>query len=294
MHRGARKAPIFKIATDCTGFLEIVADTVERFELEVHAYSLMPNHYHLLVCSRLGNLSRSMQHLNGTYTQWLNQRHRWDGPVFRGRFKSQLVTKEEHLRILIAYIHLNPVVAGLVKSVRDEAWTSFRAYMNKESVPDWLTTGFFLDLFDGRRKLNSFVEAYRVGRTEYPDVFNPDTGLFAKKAIEVQTRKPGRRVPLAKRSSRNQDPEVVLKKICRITKVKEEDLRRSEWGPGANPARRFAIWALNRSSSLTQRQIGALLDVSYYQVARVLGALRKGNQAEPLNGWIARWIAKEG
>ncbi len=294
MHRGARKAPIFKIATDCTGFLDILADSVGRFETEVHAYSLMPNHYHLLVRSRLGNLSRCMQHLNGTYTQWLNKRHRWDGPVFRGRFTNQLVTDEEHLRILIAYIHLNPVVAGLVNSVRDEAWTSYRGYMNQDPAPDWLTTAFFLDLFGGRRKLSSFVEAYRGGRKEYPDTFNPDTGLFAKKAIEIDKKKRGRRALRSSQTSRNQDPEVVLKRICRLTKAKEEDLMRTKRGPGANPARRFAIWALNRSTPLTHRQIGARLDVSYHQVTRVLGALRKGNLAEPLNGWITRWIAKEG
>jgi REP element-mobilizing transposase RayT len=294
MHRGARKAPIFKVATDCTGFLEIVADTVERFELEVHAYSLMPNHYHLLARSRLGNLSRCMQHLNGTYTQWLNQRHRWDGPVFRGRFKNQLVTDEEHLRILVAYIHLNPVVAGLVSSVGDEAWTSFRAYMNKDPAPDWLTTEFFLDLFGGKLKLGSFVESYRVGRREFPDTFNPDTGLFARKAIEADARKPVRKATRPGRTSRNQDPALVLRKICRITKTDKEQLRRSQHGPRANPARRFAIWALNRSTGLTNRQIGALLDVSYHQVSKVLGALRKATSTQPVGGWISRWIAEQG
>ena len=112
MHRGARRAPIFVRDADCVLLLDTLGDVVDRFGLEVHAYSLMPNHYHLLVCTPAGNLSRAMRHLNGVYTQRLNRLHDWDGPVFRGRFKSQLVTEEAYRRELVAYIHLNPVRAG--------------------------------------------------------------------------------------------------------------------------------------------------------------------------------------
>ncbi|NMB75944.1 MAG: MarR family transcriptional regulator [Myxococcales bacterium] len=72
-----------------------------------------------------------------------------------------------------------------------------------------------------------------------------------------------------------------------------EDLRRRSMGPGANPARRFAIWALNRSSELTQGQIAKALGVQYHQVTRLLGRLRNGGHREPLTGWINLWLARE-
>ena len=300
MHRGARRAPIFKLERDCWKFLEFLKEMVERFALEVHAYSLMPNHYHLLVRSKFGNLSRGMQFLNGNYTLWLNNAHRWDGPVFRGRFKNQLVEDEEHLRVLIAYIHLNPIEAYLAKKLADECWTSHLAYMGRESKPDWLRTDFFLDLFGGRKKISSFIRSYRIGRREYPEDFNPDTGLFGKKAINRKLEQKGKKSQRSDPtfdSPRNRPPQEVLDEVIKITGVGVADLRHKVMGPRANPARRFAIWALYRGTSLTQRQIGKLLNVPHLQVGKLLGRIRKKglkNLEEPIKGWVNSWVDHEG
>lgn len=88
MNRGARREAIFRDDGDCLVFVACLAETVEILSLEVHAYALMPNHYHLLVRSVKGNLSRCMQKLGSSFTQRLNERHKWDGPIFRGRFKN--------------------------------------------------------------------------------------------------------------------------------------------------------------------------------------------------------------
>jgi REP element-mobilizing transposase RayT len=188
MNRGARKTPTFRTPDDCQDFLDITGETVAKFEWELHAYALMPNHFHLLIRSLKGTLSRGMQHLQGKYTQRLNSRYRWDGPVFRGRFKNQLVTDEKHLRVLIAYIHLNPVSANLVEGVDEGDWTSYRAYMGKEPVPKWLTTSFFTGLLGGRNRLQAFVEAHRSGRLDYPAEFEPETGRFKTPADERDER----------------------------------------------------------------------------------------------------------
>src|SRR4051812_49416104 len=86
MHRGARHASVFRDDEDRLLFLNAVDEAVEHHGLEVHAYALMPNHFHLLVRSPLGNLSKAMKHVIATYTLRANRRHRWDGPIFRGRF----------------------------------------------------------------------------------------------------------------------------------------------------------------------------------------------------------------
>jgi len=88
MNRGRAHQTIFHEEVYYQTFLEILADACERFDCIVHAYSLMGNHYHLLVQTPKANLSRIMRHVNGVYTQKFNRLKRTDGPFFRGRFKA--------------------------------------------------------------------------------------------------------------------------------------------------------------------------------------------------------------
>jgi REP element-mobilizing transposase RayT len=74
----------------------------------------MDNHYHLLVKTPKGNLSRAMRHINGVYTQRCNRWAKKDGPLFRARYKAIIVEKDAYLLQVSRYIHLNPVVAKIV------------------------------------------------------------------------------------------------------------------------------------------------------------------------------------
>src|SRR5688572_1964032 len=94
MNRGARRAPIFVNDLTCGAFLDVLGELPERFGVVVHAYALMPNHFHLLLETPRGNLSRAMKHLEGVYSQRLNATYEWDGPLFRGRFRNEVVEDE--------------------------------------------------------------------------------------------------------------------------------------------------------------------------------------------------------
>jgi len=76
-----------------------------------HAYCLMNNHYHLVIETPDGNLSKGMRQLNGVYTQSYNKRHNRVGHIFQGRYKAILVSKESHLLETYRYVVLNPVRA---------------------------------------------------------------------------------------------------------------------------------------------------------------------------------------
>ncbi|MBU2511733.1 transposase, partial [bacterium] len=67
--------------------------------------------------------SRCMRHINGVYTQRFNRRHRLDGPLFRGRFKSILIGDDNYLIQLLRYICFNPVKAGIVKTPEEYPWS---------------------------------------------------------------------------------------------------------------------------------------------------------------------------
>ena len=84
--RGTAKGLIFLDEADRKGFLSYCATAASRYAAVIHAYCLMDNHYHLLLETPLGNLSRIMLHINGAYTTFFNVRHARSGHLLQGRY----------------------------------------------------------------------------------------------------------------------------------------------------------------------------------------------------------------
>lgn len=142
MNRGRRREQIYQDEEDYRLFLEVLQDTAKMWNLRVSAYCLMSNHYHLLVQTPDGNLSRCMRHLNGVYTQRYNRRHGIDGQLFRGRYKAVLVEEDSHLLELLRYIHRNPIEADIVSTLAAYKWCSHRGYLANERGWSWLHRDF--------------------------------------------------------------------------------------------------------------------------------------------------------
>ena len=160
--RGDRREPIFDDDEDRVKFLSILAEVVDRFNWICHAYCLMINHYHLVIETPEGNLSKGMRQLNGMYTQASNRRHKRAGHLFQGRFKGILVDKESYLLELTRYVVLNPVRAAMAKHPVEYIWSSYRAMVGEVPPPGWLATDGLLAQFsrrrvDARRKYARFV-----------------------------------------------------------------------------------------------------------------------------------------
>jgi REP element-mobilizing transposase RayT len=111
----------------------------------------MTNHYHLLVETVDGNLSKGMRHLNGVYTQKHNKRHKRVGHVFQGRYKAILVDKESYLLEVSRYIVLNPLRAKMIERLSDWRWSSYRAMIGRAVVEEWLETDWILGCFSSDR-----------------------------------------------------------------------------------------------------------------------------------------------
>jgi len=162
MNRGRRKEPIFFKDSDCKTFLDILKEVSRMFGVEIHAFALIPNHYHILIRTPLGNISRAMRHINGVYTQKINLKYKMDGSLFRGRFKSILIDKEEYLLELVRYIHRNPFKSGLEKRIGEYKWCSHRSYMDEKDKPEWLIVKEILESFskyekEAKKELKAFV-----------------------------------------------------------------------------------------------------------------------------------------
>jgi len=151
--RGDRREDIFEDDQDRLMFLSTLGQVIEQFNWICHAYCLMGNHYHLLIQTPGGNLSRGMRQLNGVYTQASNRRYRRVGHLFQGRFKAILVDSDAYLLELTRYVVLNPVRAGMVKDPADWPWSSYRASVGLESAVSWLAVDGLLAQFARQRRL---------------------------------------------------------------------------------------------------------------------------------------------
>ena len=149
--RGNAQGAIFLDDEGRTLFLTCLAEVVTRFHWQCHAYCLMDNHYHLLVETPEGNLSRGMRQLNGVYTQRFNRHQRRVGHVFQGRFKAILVERDSYLLELCRYVVLNPIRARMVKRIERYAWSSYPATMGLAERPQWLNTDWLLSQFGRQR-----------------------------------------------------------------------------------------------------------------------------------------------
>jgi REP element-mobilizing transposase RayT len=150
--RGDRRENIYLNDVDRYKWLELFSQVCQRFNWKCYAYCLMSNHYHIVVETVEGNLSKGMRQLNGVYTQHFNRNHQRIGHVFQGRYKGIIVDKDSYLLELSRYVVLNPIRARLVKDVSKWPWSSYKAMIGEQSIPEWLETGWLLNRFSVQRK----------------------------------------------------------------------------------------------------------------------------------------------
>jgi REP element-mobilizing transposase RayT len=136
--RGNHQEYIFLDDDDRELFLKLLTKSIERMNWVCHAYCLMGNHFHLLIETPEGILSRGMAWLNGVYTQKFNKKYGVTGHLFQGRFKSKPV--EDNMQFLMAarYIARNPLEAMIVEEAGKWPWSSYRATAGQITPPGFL------------------------------------------------------------------------------------------------------------------------------------------------------------
>ena len=171
MVRGIDKTSIFRDDEDKARFLERLGKTVAEGKCAVYAWVLMDNHIHLLFKSGKAGISTVMRKLLTWHALHFNRRHRRTGHLFENRYKSILCDEDNYLLALLRYIHLNPVRAGIVKTMAEldrYPWCGHSAVMKKQECP-WMDTDYVLIQFNdtSRRARNAYrrfvEEGFRQG-----------------------------------------------------------------------------------------------------------------------------------
>jgi REP element-mobilizing transposase RayT len=144
--RAEHNENIFQDEEDYKMFLELMKKYQQQYGIKIFAYVLMPSHLHLLVemekslqeqeskTQKFQEISDFMHDLNNNYTKYYNNRYNRKGHLFRERFKSAIIEKDEYLLKMTAYIHLNPQRLNLVSDAKDYPHSSYQLYLYDDAA----------------------------------------------------------------------------------------------------------------------------------------------------------------
>ena len=147
MARGNGRMTIFLDEVDHRQFAFLLGEVVHDYKVECWGYCDMPNHYHAILRPTRANISAAIQKLNGEYAKWWNTRHSRIGHTFQGRFKDQIVQREEYLMTLIRYVARNPLRANLVSGLEQWRFGSYRTFAGLDVPPPFLSVESVLAQF---------------------------------------------------------------------------------------------------------------------------------------------------
>lgn len=133
INRFVDRHPFFQVDSDYRFFLDTYFDVADTFGMWTYAYDLMPNHFHFVLETPSGEISRFLQRFLTRSVQRLNRRHNRVGHLLQSRTKTLLIQTDSHFDTVIGYVLLNRVRAGLAKSVFSDRYNSAREMLTRGS-----------------------------------------------------------------------------------------------------------------------------------------------------------------
>jgi len=282
--RGNHQQDIFVTDDDRNLFLDTVGQMSARFDIDIFAYVLMSNHYHLLLRTAQANLSKAMQWLGTTYTRRFNIEHFQSGHLFQGRYKSMLVENDAYLMQLSYYIHNNPLNAGIVKRLISYRWSSYPAYAYNRSHPAWLDKSLILSQLNGENKHKQYRQKSQKYSAEHRRIgedirhgFIYGSKKFAKRIKDrFMVAEPDPAIPQQKSILKSTDPARFLQKASRLLQC---DLQRIKNCPRIRESdklnRDILLYWLWQEGQFTNLQIGDFFGLTHSAVSRRVAIIRK-------------------
>ncbi len=132
IQRGNNRQAIFSTPLDYEMLLALLHENAQKFDVAIHAYVLMTNHFHLLATPGTADgLPLMMQAVGRRYVRYFNDLQGRSGTLWEGRYRSTLIQTDRYLLACMAYIDLNPVRAGMVREAREYLWSSHGHYIGQ-------------------------------------------------------------------------------------------------------------------------------------------------------------------
>ena len=304
--RGNERKRIFYDEKDYRKFKDYLVQAQDKHDYLLHCYTLMLNHYHLLIETPNGNLSKIMHFINGSYTNYINRRKGRSGHLFQGRYKAILIDKDYYLMELSRYIHLNPVRAKLVEKPEEYPHSSYRSYIFK-GKDEFVSRDFILSLIsqdsmNSMKEYKSFVETGIIEELEDPfkDIYGGMI-LGGKRFVrDVLDRVDFELIDKTETSNRKElhsanAVDHIIGIVASNFKISPNDVTKSK-----REIRNIAVYLIKTFTSIDNKQIGDLFGgLSYSAVSKVyqrfIDKLKKDKRLKrKVNGIIKSMQEKRG
>src|SRR5665648_375317 len=263
--RDNRREKIFYFDRDKEIFLKRLKEMLIKYSMICYAYCLMDNHYNLFIKTNQSNLSQGIHYLNSSYANWFRNKHQIIGPLFQGRFKSILVDADNYALVLSAYIHLNPLRAGIIKQLEDYPWSSYLDYLNlrKSDItdPSFILKSIDHDTFKAMSEYQNMKDP--IKESYHHIALGSETFIErVKEKIEHLGRR--REIPSTRFLSKY-DVDTIITKITQALHIERSIIFDKKRG---NLNRSLAIYLIKRFTPLSLSEIGELFKMDYSAVSQ--------------------------
>jgi putative transposase len=270
-------------------FIEGLEETCARLNVEIHAFCLLRDQYHLVIKTPEGNLSRFMRQVDGLYTQNYQRMKNSDGSLFRGRYKAVLVQADKYLLPLSRYIH------SLVRASDRNTYkySSYTYFTRKAKPPEWFNRD------DTLRQLKSAAAkrplaykkyvadgvdeemAHFYGKKNLSSIMGDEK--FKKAAQRKRSASAARGVSKGANAKWRPSCRQIIKEVAKQFKVSESSIYNAARGPGSkNVPRWVAMYLCQELSAVTLQQIAKLFKLKRYgTVSTTVGKLKKEFDEDP-------------
>jgi putative transposase len=306
--RGNEQKEIFRDLEDRKEFLLLLARSLDVFEVHLLSYALMPNHFHLLVCTPKGNLSELMRHFNISYTGSFNRKYKRSGHLYQGRYKAFLIDADNYLLEVSRYIHLNPLRMKS-KEPLEKRWqdvlindsTSLPGYLHSKHRKSFVHYTTILDYFGGAKQKASHDYKKFVAEGIEKNIPSPlekgkGTGIVGKEDFieeikqmfgkDEQGKKSHREQPALRELDKSMTPDELIDRYAQLVKLNRGELTTKG---KQSTERAMLMELLYRFCNITQPAIGRLLGgIDYSAVSQARKRLHIKIQNEPQ--WRKKFI----
>jgi REP element-mobilizing transposase RayT len=264
MARGNERKNIYRDISDRKKFIQILKEASELYDFKVYAYTLMSNHYHLLIRIDQPNLSQIMKYINGGYAVYFNWKYKRIGHLFHHKFKAVIVEHGPELQNCMRYIHLNPLRAGMIENLDEYPWTSHKQYRGQEkgaAEPEHLLKLFSNDRLEAIAKYEKHMGEGGMKDKDGDTMYNFGKHAIGSEDFVRKIKLMFKEKDLSKDINNRKElkkvygQDIIIKAVCGYYKITEDELKKKG---GWNSKKPEAYYLLSRDGGLKNTQIAEL------------------------------------